>query len=215
MSPEHEAKTDWRVPLTQFLDSAVGDFFGLTSKKILERASLVEWSTDTGQIVFEMERHESLFGAENRLGTGMHSFATIVRRYRFDPSGAGSIHEVNFNARPDFKIDALAIAEEDVFHLSFSFEALAPERYLCKESSSGSSWEISGRPDSKSLAFHLAENMNGDYYIHCLNESMEEPMPVESTNKIVNDIREKFCEVAADKIDEAWEEFLLEESASG
>lgn len=58
--------------------------FGLTARKIRERARVVEAETDEHQVVFDMNRHRGILGERYVPGSRMRNYVTEWRRYTFD-----------------------------------------------------------------------------------------------------------------------------------
>ena len=96
---------------------------GLTAKKIRERATVVDDPGRPDCVVFEVERHRGILGAQYRPGLPMSSYETYWPRYAFCPS-TEDLNEIGEVREPETHVDCEALAAEQTESdfLSLSFE---------------------------------------------------------------------------------------------
>jgi hypothetical protein len=179
-------------------------------RKIYERAEFVRQCPDTGVVVFEMDRHQSVLGAENRPGSGMHSFMETRHRYTFNPAGGGSMEESRTDDSPKLRLDTRSAAEEYARNLGFEFEHLGGRRYRCTESCSNGSWEVSGRREAVGLAEVVAEEVYWDHDVECLSLELDAPLSPDMEQEIVDDLHNDFVEIVREMLADAWDSFMKE-----
>lgn len=211
MAEDASDRESWKSLVVRFLESAdTTEVYGLTPRKVFERAELVRKCPDTGKIVFEMDRHQSVLGAENRRGSGMHSFMETPRRYTFDPAGGGSMEESRTDDSPKLRLDTRSAAEEYARNLSFEFEHLGGHRYRCSESSSNGSWEVSGRREAVELAEAIADGVSWDYDVERLSLELDAPLSPDMEQEIVDDLHDDFVEIVTEMLADAWDRLMAE-----
>lgn len=211
MAEDTSGGESWKNLVARFLESRdANEVFGLTPRKVYERAEFVCQCPDTGVVVFEMERHQSVLGAENRPGSGMHSFIETRRRYTFDPAGGGSIEESHTEASPKLRLDTRSVAEEYAWNLGFEFEHLGGHRYRCRESCNNGSWEVSGRQEAVELAEAVADGVFWDHDVERLSLELDAPLSPDMEQEIVDDLHNDFVEIVRGMLAAAWDGFMAE-----
>lgn len=214
MSDLSHAEPGWRDVVARFLESSGEEVYGLTPKKVIERASLIDHCRETGVIVFELERHQSAFGAANRRGSGMHSFVTTLRRYTFNPACEGSIEESSTVTTLGLNLDTRAAAEEYARNFDFEFEHLGGRRYRCSETCNNGSWDVTGKREAILLAEAVADDVCWEHDVECLTMSLETPLTPDQEQEIANDLHNDLVLIVREMLERAWEDFMEERRAT-
>jgi len=96
---------------------------GLTLKKIIDRAVLINDPEIKGKVVFEVERHHGILGSAYTPGSPLSSFVTFWPVYVFDPKKK-EISQTDARKKSVPNISIFDIAEEQTDDYSFRFELI-------------------------------------------------------------------------------------------
>jgi hypothetical protein len=205
---------NWRERISSYLDQKnTFETYGLTRRKVFERAKLVKQCLDTGTIIFDMERHQAALGAESRPGSGMHSFITTLRQYTFRTAGGGAIEESAPTRGSKLKLDTWTAVEEYARYLAFEFTHLGGRRYQLHESCNCGNWEVSGKREALALATAVADGVSWDSDIDLLSYGLDTPLTPEQEEELAEKLHSNLVEVVRGKLESTWDDFMNERRA--
>lgn len=158
--------------------------FGLTARKLRERAHVVESKTDDEQVVFEMERHSGILGEEYIPGTAMWNVVTHGCRYVYDVRSK-TLEET------EREVIDVQVAVDGVVHnimefaLSFQIEPV-DRGFRVVEVVAGNELTVDSKDEFVRWARRLPESWDLSYYIEEAGDYLEEEEMVGFEERLVD-----------------------------
>lgn len=173
--------------------------YELTEKKISSRA--FNFKEKDGCIYFEMERHEAALGSMYTPGLGMTAYKTRREGYKYCPDSKTLTQTMVSEPKLDIdSIDTTALAEEAFFDISFSISKINKKLYLLEESTMCFKAHIKSFEEAISYSKKYVDDLNLKYFFEGEDSLSEEV--IEKLHKI---ILEEAYEIAANLVEEAWD----------
>lgn len=184
--------------------AAAGACFGLSEKKLMERA--VNWKKkEDGIITFEMERHHPLGGTVYRVGCPMGAFVCCTYRYLFNINNNELIeHQVSEPRWDENEWDWHTLAEDHLIDFSFSFMELHEEGVIFSEDCLGISQKVFNLVEAIRCFRAKAESWDLRY---CFEQFELDEMLVK---RLSDRLRRAIIHLAEDKIKREWVASVIE-----
>ncbi|MBX7210661.1 MAG: hypothetical protein K1X78_20305 [Verrucomicrobiaceae bacterium] len=93
MNPNSAKLQEIWADFIENLSKNKNEVHGLTERKLRERGKLLENESTLERLVFEVERHNAIAGAQYRKGLPMTGFETRLVKYSYEPQG-GAVFEI-------------------------------------------------------------------------------------------------------------------------
>lgn len=193
--------------LCQFLEEQGGEVEEITSKKLWDRAEIIEDPDLPHCIVFTLERHRGIMGASYTRGHGMTAFVTYWPVYAFDRQ-TRTLDEINGTRPDEVHIDYDSFAEEDC-DLSFDLSPTSDGKWQYHEFCYSEDGIVSSQKELEEAASDIIENIDFTTYIRMLSEHCSEAEVIKHVRRLV----EAYGKKAREQARGAWK-YAREESES-
>jgi hypothetical protein len=169
--------------LCQFLEEQGGEVEEITSKKLWDRAEIIEDPDRPHCIVFTLERHRGIIGASYTRGYGMTAFVTYWPVYEFDRQ-TRTLDEMDGTRPDEVHIDYDSFAEEN-YDLSFDLSPISDGKWEYHESCYGEGGIVSSQKELEEAVSVIIDNMDYTAYINMLSENCSGTEAVEHVRRLV------------------------------
>ena len=204
--PKTEEQTQLKIPTTiheawlalnKYLETERHHPTGLTVKKIAARGNLQESESTPERIVFEVERHNAIGGAQYRRGLPMSNFETWIKKYSYEPL-TNSLSEID-GRLTDRKFDPLSeVWEWEMdFYVMVTGNATAGN-YRVEDSNNSLSFTSPSLEEAETVMADKVANWEwGSSLIGVVDEGPE-------LDTIIDTMKTRASEIAVDKLRRAW-----------
>ena len=193
--------------LCQFLEEQGGEVEEITSKKLWDRAEIIEDPDLPHCIVFTLERHRGIMGASYTRGHGMTAFVTYWPVYAFDRQ-TRTLDEINGTRPDEVHIDYDSFDEEDC-DLSFDLSPTSDGKWQYHEFCYSEDGIVSSQKELEEAASDMIDGLSFACDIVMLSEYCSREEATEHVRRLAKAFDKKARETAR----YAWE-YAQEESES-
>lgn len=187
--------------IADFLDENRDHLTGLTSKKVYQRGVLLDKESDGSRIVFEVERHKGILGAQYSPGVAMSAFITQWIKYEFDGK---EINEIGYTRPAEIgDIDYYGLAKEHVFDMSFGIEKNEDGIFNVSEVCSKST----GKYDSLDKVPEFANRMAQDLDLSFLMGELSEYLSIKESENVILKLQKEIETLLREKLEDAVRDF--------
>ncbi|MBE7463025.1 MAG: hypothetical protein HS116_05955 [Planctomycetes bacterium] len=187
-------------PVLDYIESKGGTLpeHELTTRKINERATVIDYPQRPEWIAFEVERHRGLLGTAWQPGSPMDAFVTYWPCYVFDPEKQ-QLHTIEPRRSPKVEIDVPSAAS-NLLDFSFSIEEGEDGKFSFREITYNWSGVVLSVDELVQKVRHLARDLNWD----CELEALQEYLKPEELQELLLEFEQAAQDLAEEKARSAW-----------
>lgn len=191
-------------PVLDYIESKGGALpeFELTTRKINERARVIDYPQNPKWIAFEVERHRGILGTAWQSGSAMEAFVTYWPCYAFDPEKQ-QLHPIESRRTPKVKIDVPAVVR-NLLDLSFYVEEGEDGKFNFSECTFNWKGMVSSVEELVQEARRLAGELDWENDLEAVDEFFQ---PDERQN-LCNEFEEAAQDWAEEKARSAWSDWV-------
>ncbi len=170
---------------------------GLTSKKISDRAVVLD-DSDSDEIIFEVERHNAVLGAQYTPGAPMAAFITRWIKYRFNTRN-NELVEIGDNHPPELdagEIDFPQLAEDNLFDMNFAYNPIEGGGYLCTECLSHEEKVVHSVEEVIQFSHDIVNQLDMSYLNYTFPDNFPKSQIDSITKMLLNSMEQQFEERA-------------------